>query len=540
MSKLGVILSSCAALLLPGIALAQDASLEICNNGRADVDVAVAARIQSFITGYTWKTRGWYTVAAGTCATVYDEDFDDAGPYTPQSGARVAFTTLRPDGVWGAYHDDQVQGHGWMRSGTGQICVNHGDAFTFQEPAGDPAANCKGILIPVAHDFMPDGPGKFTYTMDWEGYGSFVPLGKGGQAKSTVASSSSSDSVDNSLSAQFLRALAQAAKDARAKAANSARSSSNLAVPVAAPDHASIKYLCSSTDPKQPAVYFSDIFEVPDAGSRAENFIGYERAKNHFETYLLEKYEYSGAENSVECGWMSTATTSNAAAAMAAKKRSMAAQVVAAKKRVIETGWKDAGAQVDGGSSNADATSADVEALNAKGQAAMLQWVREDLTAYIDASKTGFEAYKSGEAQLSQGYRMWTSSEKPALARGCWVIQGDSTSTFSCSIPLNKEKERAYYTQVTNDVTASLPPDWKPISGTPFDGKLPSTGYRSSSGAHGEIWLTETPSEDYELNYQIVSAPTRRQPPNPSDDDPIGEGGFITPPTPPAPPSPPN
>jgi uncharacterized protein DUF1036 len=419
MNKLGVILLSCAALLLPGIALAQDASLEVCNNGRADVDVAVAARIQSFITGYTWKTRGWYTVAAGTCATVYDEDFDDAGPYTPQSMARVAFTTLRLDGVWGAYHDDRVQGHGWMRSGTGQICVNHGDAFTFQEPAGDPAANCKGILIPVAHDFVPDAPGKFTYTMDWDGYGSFVPLGKGGQAKSTVASSSSSDSVDNSLSAQFLRALAQAAKDANARAADSAAA----------------------------------------GGGR--------------------------------------------------------------------------------GSSNVDATRADVEASNAKGQAAMLQWVREDLTAYIDASKTGFEAYKSGEAQLSQGYRMWTSSVKPALARGCWVIQGDSTSTFSCTIPLNKEKERAYYTQITNDVTASLPPDWKPISGAPFEGNLPSTGYRSSSGAHGEIWLTETPSEDYELNYQIVSAPTRRQPPNPSDDDPIGEGGFITPPTPPAPPSPP-
>ena len=64
-----------------------------------------------------------------------------------------------------------------MRSGTGQICVNRSDAFTFTEAAGDPAANCRGILIPVAHDFMPDGPGKFTYTMDWDGYGSFVPLG---------------------------------------------------------------------------------------------------------------------------------------------------------------------------------------------------------------------------------------------------------------------------------------------------------------------------------------------------------------------------
>ena len=120
MHTLRVILLSCATLLLPGIASAQSATLEICNNGRLDIDVAVAARIQSFVTGYTWKTRGWYTVAAGTCQTVYDEDYDAAGPYTPQSGARVAFTVIRSDGVWGAYHDDRVQANGWMRSGTGR------------------------------------------------------------------------------------------------------------------------------------------------------------------------------------------------------------------------------------------------------------------------------------------------------------------------------------------------------------------------------------------------------------------------------------
>ena len=95
MNRFGVILLSCATLLLPAIGSAQSATLEICNNGRLDIDVAVAARIQSFVTGYTWKTRGWYTVAAGTCQTVYDEDYDEAGPYTPQSGARVAFTVVR-------------------------------------------------------------------------------------------------------------------------------------------------------------------------------------------------------------------------------------------------------------------------------------------------------------------------------------------------------------------------------------------------------------------------------------------------------------
>ena len=367
MSRLPVILLSCAALLLPCTASAQDASLEICNNGRADVDVAVAARIQSFITGYTWKTSGWYTVAAGTCATVYDEDYDAAGPYTPQSGARVAFTTLRPDGVWGAYHDSRVQGSGWMRSGTGQICVNHGNAFTFQEAAGDPAANCSGILIPVAHDFMPEGPGKFTFTMDWEGYGNFVPLGKGGQPKSSVANSGSSDSVDNSLSAQFLRALAQAARDANKRAADSAAASnSNTAVslsepsspvaPAAPPAPASIEYVCFSTDPRQRAIYFSDVFEIPDAGSKADNFIKYERAKIDFQMYLVDNYKYSDVENLVDCSWMSTATTANAAAEMSARKRNALAQAAAAKQQVVETGWKNTKAQVakDAGNTESD------------------------------------------------------------------------------------------------------------------------------------------------------------------------------------------
>ncbi len=403
MNRFGAILLGWTILLFPGRVSAQDATLEICNNGRLDIEVAVAARIQTFITGYKWSTRGWYSVAAGKCATVYDEDYDAAGPYTPQSGARVAFEVTRSDGVLGAYQSNQVQANGWMRTGTGQICVNGTNAFTFAEAAGDPAANCNGILIPVAHDFMPDGPGKFTYTMDWDGYGSFVRIGKGGQQKNSVANSSASDSVDNSLSAQFLRSLAQATKDAN----------------------------------------------------------------------------------------------------------------------------------------NKQAPTVDTAASNAKSRADMLQWVREDLTAYIDASRNGFEAYKSGEAQLSQGYRTWTSSEKPALANGCWVVQGDSTSTFSCAIPVNKGSERAYYTQVTEDVTASLPGDWSPVAGAPFGGNLPSTGYRSSSGAHGEIWLVEVPDGGYELDYQLVSAPIGSQPAKPFVDDPIGEGGFITPPTPQAPPAPP-
>jgi hypothetical protein len=411
MHTLRVILLSCATLLLPGIASAQSATLEICNNGRLDIDVAVAARIQSFVTGYTWKTRGWYTVAAGTCQTVYDEDYDAAGPYTPQSGARVAFTVIRSDGVWGAYHDDRVQANGWMRSGTGQICVNHGDAFTYQEAAGDPAANCKGILIPVAHDFMPDGAGKFTYTMDWDGYGSFVAVEKGGQPRSSVASSSASDSVDNSLSAQFLRALAQSMKDANTKRAATADTAA------------------SSTE---------------------------------------------------------------------------------------------------------------------KDRAALLGWVREDIASYLEASRTGFDSYKSTEVAPAPdfaGQRVWKSSVQPALAQGCWVVQATTTRTFMCLIPESTlTTARDYYTQITDDVTASLPDGWSAVDEAPFTGDLPSRSYRSSGGAHSEFWLAHAPDgAAYELHFQLIVPASATQAAKPSDDDdPIGEGGFITPPTPPSPPAPPS
>jgi hypothetical protein len=405
MNKPAVILLSCAALLLPHAASAQNASLEICNNGKLDLHVAVAARIQTFITGYKWRTQGWYTAAPGKCATVYDEEYDAAGPYTPQSAARVAFTVIRLDGQQVAYQSSDVQASGWMRSGTGQICVNRTDAFTYERPSGDPADNCGGILVPVAHDFMPDGPGTFTYTVEWYGYASYVAIGKGGQPRTIVANPGASDSVDNSLSAQFLRALAQAARDAQKKAADSA------------------------------------------------------------------------------------------------------------------------------------AASADPAASDAKGRAALLKWVREDIADYIEASKNGFEAYKSGDVQLSQGYRMWNSSVKPALAQGCWVIQGDSTSTFSCMIPEpDITAARAYYAQITDDVTESLRGGWRPDAQSPFGGDLPSVGYQSTSEAHAEIWLAHASAgTGYELNFELVSAPSGTPVVKPPEDDPIGKGGFVTPATPPSP-----
>jgi hypothetical protein len=293
-----------------------------------------------------------------------------------------------------------------MRSGTGQICVNETDAFTFERPAGDPSANCGGILVPVAYDFMPDGPGKFTYTMDWDGYGSFVALGKGGQPRSSVATSRSSDSVDNSLSSQFVRALVQAGKDANDKRA----------------------------------------------------------------------------------------------------------------------------------------VAADTLTSNAKDRAALLGWVREDLAAYLEAAKTGFDSFKGTEVPPAadfQGQRVWKSSVQPALAQGCWVVQATTTSTFTCILPeSNLSIANSYYTQITDDLTASLPAGWSPVGEAPFTGDLPSKRYQSSGDAHGEVWLV--PASDagaYELHFQLVSAtPVTRAAQPSDDDDPIGEGGFITPPTPSKPP----
>src|SRR5665213_1555646 len=167
LKRFSVILLSGVIVLSPAVVLAQTASLEICNNGRFEINVAVAARIQYIITGYRWKSSGWYEVPSRTCAVVYSEDYDEAGPITPQSGARIAYTLVNSDGVWGAYQSNVNNSGGCMPSGTGQMCVKQGVVFSSTRPAGDPAANCDGITIPAADEFLPDHPGKYTLTMDW-------------------------------------------------------------------------------------------------------------------------------------------------------------------------------------------------------------------------------------------------------------------------------------------------------------------------------------------------------------------------------------
>jgi hypothetical protein len=139
--------------------------------------------------------------------------------------------------------------------------------------------------------------------------------------------------------------MALVAPAARAQSAQGAQGrQTQPAAAVRTPQHATIKHVCYSTDPKGPVAYFSDIFDLVDRGSEADNFIGYERAKIRFQIYLLETYKYNPAtEDAVDCRYSSSVTTANAAnaaAAMAAKKQSLEAEAGAARKQVVETHWK--------------------------------------------------------------------------------------------------------------------------------------------------------------------------------------------------------
>src|SRR5437870_10795375 len=111
MGRLWMLVLTGFLLAPPYLAASGNASLKICNNAAVEIYVAVASRIQLPITGYEWRIRGWYAVPVHGCAVVYSEDYDPAGPITPQSGARLAYTVTK-DGWWGAYHTN-VKSGGW-------------------------------------------------------------------------------------------------------------------------------------------------------------------------------------------------------------------------------------------------------------------------------------------------------------------------------------------------------------------------------------------------------------------------------------------
>jgi len=137
-----------------------------------------------------------------------------------------------------------------------------------------------------------------------------------------------------------------------------------------------------------------------------------------------------------------------------------------------------------------------------------LQWVRADLLAYIEESKTGFAAYKKGDVQVSQDYRMWDSSVKPVAARGCWVVQGTTATTLSCALSQRGSLNDLlpYYADLNKKIAATLPGDWTKVE-RPLGGDLPSQGYRSSGGAHLEVWIAPADSAPLdEMHFQLVSA----------------------------------
>ena len=154
MNRFGVLLSSCAILFVPVIASAQDATLEICNNAKITVNVAYAAesgcpspatrmadqrmvcrecrRVQSRVRRRLRRRRAIHSAVRSACC------FYCSHGRRVESLSRQHCAKNRLDPV-----GHQVS-----------LCVNLSEStpFTYREPAGDPAANCAGTLIPVAQD----------------------------------------------------------------------------------------------------------------------------------------------------------------------------------------------------------------------------------------------------------------------------------------------------------------------------------------------------------------------------------------------------
>ncbi len=151
-----------------------------------------------------------------------------------------------------------------------------------------------------------------------------------------------------------------------------------------------------------------------------------------------------------------------------------------------------------------------VIATEAQARTAMLQWVRDDVNAYITASDTRFDAYKAGSVVMSGGNRNWVCKSAPTLSKTCWVVEGDTSTTLTTLLAETSDLSalRAYYAILADDITASLPRGWTPGPSQPFGGDLPGKGYTSSNGAHGEFWISRAATgATYELHFQVVSAP---------------------------------
>lgn len=123
-----------------------------------------------------------------------------------------------------------------------------------------------------------------------------------------------------------------------------------MPAPAAANPTSSIScFFCMTVDSNQPAVYFSDIFDVPYTGGAAAKFIQYMHVKIGFWKYLIDTYGYvRSSEDSIPIQCFHAEVGPDmpkavAAEVAAAKKRSLEIDAVTAKKQIVDTGWKYTG-----------------------------------------------------------------------------------------------------------------------------------------------------------------------------------------------------
>jgi hypothetical protein len=185
-----------------------------------------------------------------------------------------------------------------------------------------------------------------------------------------------------------------------------------------------------------------------------------------------------------------------------------------------------------------------VEAMNA----ARVETLRKNVRAYIAAADTGFESYKKGAPRVVAGDRVWSAKEISLPDDSCIVSEGTTNVVLRCLEFTSSSREtiEAMYAELVKNVAAALPEDWKPYSGPDFSwvftkDMLANKVFRSSNGLNYFIWTSYHDSE-YQLGYQVLAprrpgegtrnaAPSKPAPNRPMtpEDDPIGDGGFITP-----------
>jgi ankyrin repeat protein len=174
----------------------------------------------------------------------------------------------------------------------------------------------------------------------------------------------------------------------------------------------------------------------------------------------------------------------------------------------------------------------------------MAGYVADDVKEFLAVAAQGFESYKTGDAtDAGDGLRRWESSRKPALASYADVRQLGETTSYVCTLGNSAYKGELLlqYQQLVSQVAIALPGSWSKAADPPFGGTIASIEFDSTDGMKGQIWMSFDPStSQYTLSFQIVSnqqapaatAATKpaQSPSEPFPDDPIGSGGFITPP----------